>query len=86
MDNITFCGKDYPILNVYINDYGYRNIAPESLEAKLIQNDRYINKEAQNIDKTIFSFAPDVLFIKGKNETQEKIEHDVRNFVENNLV
>ncbi len=83
--SINFNGKTFPVLSVYIDDFGYRNIAPESLENQLLQGGRYVSKEAQIVDETIFFFAPDVLFMKGSRETQEKIKNDVRKFVELNV-
>ena len=67
---ITFNGKDYPVAEVYVEDFGMRLIATESLDYALSEHykkTRYPNihkqallrRNATLIDEHIFFFVPD---------------------------
>lgn len=58
-DIIRFEGKAYPVRDVYINGFGMRLVAGESLEAALIKDGEYISGEARCIDEQIFFYVKD---------------------------
>ena len=78
MDKATFKGIEYPIRTVDIPGYGQRRVSKRSLEKVLLtKDDCWVNKEAEEIDNSIFFYVPDQMF--------EDDEADLAKFIFNEV-
>ena len=62
VDSVLFNGQEYVTRLVKVPGYGWRTIAPQSLEDALIGDKGYVSDEARLIDEEIFFFLDDGLF------------------------
>ena len=75
---VVFGGKKYRTVEVFIPDYGYRKIAPESLQKALFnEDDEAVSEAAVAIDEEIFFYVDDDI-LNGDAKV-------IRDFVDKNL-
>ena len=61
--NVTFQGKNYPVKEIEVGNYGIHRISTISLEDKLLKADgNYVSDEARIVDNDIFYYMNDDRF------------------------
>lgn len=57
--NCSIGGENFKIRQVHIKGYGDRKIGTESLQNTLIEDDKYVNDFARQVDEEIFFYVED---------------------------